>query len=299
MSRNVAMLLIIAGATCMSFVGLLMRLLETTDGMVILFYRSITLAGMVGVVACLRRRQPPVAFLRSLDRTDLMMGLALAIAFMTYVYALLLTSVASALLLLTLSPFFAAILGWVWIGERPHILTWPAMAAALIGVALMISDGISLGRTAGNLVALVSSFSFAVMLVLARRSRRDDVLGGTFLGGVLALCMAGIAAGAIGEGLAISQSDLLLTLFMGAFTIGIGIALVTWGTGYVPAAEVSLLTLTESVLGPIWPWIFLGQAMTLTEIGGGAIVLGAVAMLALATREPRKVGLSRQDRHSA
>ena len=165
MSRNTAMLLVIAGATCMSFVGLLMRLLETTDGMVILFYRSITITGMVGLVACLRRGQRPFAFLRSLDRTDLMMGLALAIAFMSYVYAMLLTSVASTLLLLTLSPFFAAILGWVWIGERPHILTWPAMAAALVGVALMISDGINLGRSTGNMVALISAFSFAVMLV--------------------------------------------------------------------------------------------------------------------------------------
>ena len=299
MSRNTAMLLIIAGATCMSFVGLLMRLLDTTDGMVILFYRSITLTGMVWLVACMRRGQHPVGFLRSLDRTDLMMGLALAIAFMTYVYAMLLTSVASALLLLTLSPFIAAILGWAWIGERPHRLTWPAMAAAIIGVILMLSDGITLGRTLGNIMALVSSFSFAVMLVLARRSRRDDVLGGTFLGGLLALVMAGAAASIISDGLAISYSDLALTLFMGAFTIGIGIALVTWGTGYVPAAEVSLLTLVESVLGPIWPWIFLGQAMTLTEISGGAIVLGAVAMLALATREPRKITSPRQDRHNA
>jgi len=295
MSRNTAMLLIIAGATCMSFVGLLMRLLETTDGMVILFYRSITLAGMVALVACLRRRQPLPVFLRSLDRTDVMMGVALAIAFTTYVYAMLLTSVASALLLLTLSPFFAAILGWVWIGERPHRLTWPAMAAALVGVSLMIGDGIAMGRTAGNLVALVSSLSFAVMLVLARRSRREDVLGGTFLGGVMALAAGGFAAGLFGSGLAISTPDLLLTLFMGAFTIGIGIALVTWGTGYVPAAEVSLLTLTESVLGPIWPWIVLGQAMTLTEIGGGAIVLGAVALLALATRDPRQVKPAGQD----
>ena len=86
----------------------------------------------------------------------------------------------------------------------------------------------------------------------------------------------------------ISTHDLVLTLFMGAFTIGIGIALVTWGTGYVPAVEVSLLVLTESVLGPIWPWIILGQAMTLTEIGGGVIVLGAVAALAIASREPGK-----------
>ena len=295
MSRNTAMLLIFAGATCMSFVGLLMRLLETTDGMVILFYRSITLAGMVALVACLRRRQSLLIFLRSLDQTDIMMGVALAIAFTTYVYAMLLTSIASALLLLTLSPFFAAILGWVWIGERPHRLTWPAMAAALVGVSLMIGDGISMGRTAGNLVALVSSLSFAVMLVLARRSRREDVLGGTFLGGVMALAAGGVSAGLLGSGLTISTPDLLLTLLMGAFTIGIGIALVTWGTGYVPAAEVSLLTLTESVLGPIWPWIFLGQAMTLTEVGGGAIVLGAVALLALATRDPRQMKPAGQD----
>ncbi|MCH2554406.1 MAG: EamA family transporter, partial [SAR116 cluster bacterium] len=157
MTRNRAMLLIVTGASFMSFVGLLMRLLETTDGLLIQFYRSITLAGMVGLVACLRRRQSPAAFLRSLDRTDMMMGAALAIAFTSYVYAMLMTSVASTLLLLTLSPFFAAVLGWVWIGEKPHRMTWPAMGAALVGVALMIADGSAYGRTAGNSMALVLS----------------------------------------------------------------------------------------------------------------------------------------------
>ena len=234
MTRNRAMLLIVTGASFMSFVGLLMRLLETTDGMLILFYRSITLAGMVGLMACLRRRQSPAAFLRSLDRTDMMMG------------------------------------------------------AALVGVALMIGDGLAYGRTAGNIVALVSSLTFAIMLVLARRSGKSDVLGGTFLGGAGCVLLGAFASLSFGNGLGISTHDLMLTLFMGAFTIGIGIALVTWGTGYVPAAEVSLLVLTESVLGPIWPWIILGQAMTLTEIGGGVIVLGAVAALALASREPGK-----------
>ena len=60
MTRNRAMLLIVNGASFMSFLGLLMRLLGTTDGMLILFYRLITLAGMVGLVAC--RRQSPAAF---------------------------------------------------------------------------------------------------------------------------------------------------------------------------------------------------------------------------------------------
>ena len=60
---------------------------------------------------------------------------------------------------------------------------------ALVGVALMIGDGLAYGRTAGNIVALVSSLTFAIMLVLARRSGKSDVLGGTFLGGAGCVCL--------------------------------------------------------------------------------------------------------------
>ena len=285
MTKNAAMLLILFGGSCMSFVGLIMRLLETTDGPLILFYRSIGLVLIVGAVACLRRRTSPVAFLASLDRTDTLIGLALGIAFVTYVFAMLMTSVASTLFLLTISPFLAAIIGWVWIGEKPHAFTWWAMIAAMIGVGVMLGDGWEMGRTTGNLVALVSALSFAVMLVLARRSKRDDVLGGTFCGGLFAGGMGAVVALTVGDGLTISTHDLGLTLFMGAFTIGIGIAFVTWGTSYVPAAEVSLLVLIESVLGPVWPWLFLGEAMSRLEIIGGAVVMTAVALLALTSRD--------------
>ncbi len=288
MTKNAAMLLILLGGTFMSFVGLMMRLLETTDGLVILFYRSIGLVLIVGTVACLRRRTSPAAFLSSLDRTDALIGVALGIAFITYVFAMLMTSVASTLFLLTTSPFLAAILGWAWIGEKPHSFTWYAMIVALIGVAIMLGDGLKMGRTTGNLIALASALAFAVMLVLARRSKREDVLGGTFCGGVFAGSMGAVMALVLSDGLAISTHDLGITLFMGAFTIGIGIAFVTWGTSYVPAAEVSLLVLIESVLGPVWPWLFLGEAMSHLEIAGGIVVLAAVALLALTSRETAK-----------
>ena len=285
MAKNAAMLLILLGGTCMSFVGLMMRLLETTDGPLILFYRSIGLVLIVGTVACLRRRTSPTVFLASLDRTDALIGLALGIAFIAYVFAMLMTSVASTLFLLTTSPFLAAIIAWLWIDEKPHSFTWWAMIVALIGVGVMLIDGWEVGRTTGNLIALVSALTFAVMLVLARRSKRDDVLGGTFCGGLFAGGMGAITALIVGDGLAISTHDLGITLFMGAFTIGIGIAFVTWGTSYVPAAEVSLLVLIESVLGPVWPWLFLGEAMSKLEIVGGGVVLAAVALLAVTSRE--------------
>jgi DME family drug/metabolite transporter len=284
MTRPRAILLILAGGTAMSFVGLMMRLMETSGGFQILFWRSISLAAMVLLVGCLERRCRPAAFLRSLDRADLAMGAALSLAFTTYVFAMLMTSVASTLFILTATPFLTALIGWAWIGERPLPITWLAMAGAVLGVALMIGDGFALGRTVGNLSAIASAAFFAVMLVLARRSKKASVLGGTFLGGLLTIILGGGATLATGASLMIGAHDIVLSLIMGGFTIGLGIALVTAGTPHVPAAEVSLLVLIESVLGPVWVWVLLGEAMTRAEIVGGLIVLTSVVGVTLAAR---------------
>ena len=284
MSRTGATALILMGATFMSFVGLLMRLIDSADGYQILTYRSISLAGMVAVVACLRRRVSPLLFLASLGRADAAMGLALALAFATYVFAMLNTSVASTLFILSLTPLCTAALAWVWIKERPSAMTFSSMALAGVGVWVMVRGGINLGQTFGNLLAFASAVFFAIMLVLARRSRRSDVLGGTFLGGVFCCAIGMVAAVGIGDGLVVSAHDFWMVLVMGGLTIGIGIACVTWGSAYLPAAETSLLVLIESVLGPIWVWVFVAEAMTAPEMLGGAIVLGAVAAQALVPR---------------
>ena len=215
------------------------------------------------------------------------MGLALSVAFSAYVFAMLNTSVASALFILSVSPLCAAILAWVWIGEQPSKTTLAAMALAVLGVGLMVQGGIDLGRTTGNLFAFASALTFALMLTLARRSRKPDVLGGTFLGGAFCLVIGIFCSLSIGAGLQVSAYDFWLCLFMGGFTIGIGIAFVTWGTPYVPAAEVSLLVLLESVLGPVWVWLFVSEAMTVSEMIGGAVVLVAVAMQAVLGRRKR------------
>ena len=277
MSKRHAMGLILLGASFMSFVGLLMRLIDSADGFQILAYRSVSLAAMVAVVACILRRSSPLRFVTSLDAKDLAMGLSLSIAFSSYVFAMLNTSVASTLFILSITPLFAAIIAWAWIGERPSGATLAAMALAATGVGWMVQDGIDLGRTTGNLYAFISAITFALMLTLARRSKKPDVLGGTFLGGVFCMIIGVVCSLSIGDGLSVSAHDFWLTLFMGGFTIGIGIAFVTWGTSYVPAAEVSLLVLLESVLGPIWVWLFVNEAMTWPEMTGGAIVLVAVA----------------------
>ena len=270
MLKKHAVLLILTGGTFMSFVGLYMRLLSHADGFQILFYRSLSLCFMVGLVCCLRRKVTPFNFLKSIDRNDFIIGIVLSLA----------------LLILSATPFMAATIGWLWINEQPRPITWFAMAFAIAGIYFMVKSGYQLGNSIGNLLALLSGFWFALMLVMARRSRKDDILGGTFIGGVICVVIGASMAFLIGTGLRVLTLDLVIILGMGAFGIGIGIALVTWGASHVPAAEVSILVLIESVLGPVWPWVFLNEAMTLSEIFGGALVLGSVVVFALFSTKP-------------
>lgn len=213
------------------------------------------------------------------------MGMALSLAFTCYVFAMIHTTVASTLLILSATPFMAAMIGFLWIRERPKSITWVAMIFASMGIYFMAKSGNQLGNNLGNLMALLSGFWFALMLVIARRSGKLDVLGGTFIGGAFCAVIGATLALLFGSGLSVLSFDLFIIFVMGAFGIGIGIAFVTWGASYVPAAEVSILMLIESVLGPIWPWIMLGEAMTLSEILGGALVLGSVVIFAVFSAE--------------
>ena len=212
MLKKHAVLLILTGGTFMSFVGLYMRLLSHADGFQILFYRSLSLCFMVGLVCCLRRKVTPFNFLKSIDRNDFVIGIVLSLAFASYVFAMLYTTVASTLLILSATPFMAATIGWLWINERPRPITWLAMAFAIAGIYFMVKSGYQLGNSIGNLLALLSGFWFALMLVMARRSRKDDILGGTFIGGVICVVIGASMAFLIGTGLRVLTLDLVIIL---------------------------------------------------------------------------------------
>ena len=217
--------------------------------------------------------------LDAIDKTDLILGFTMCIAFSFYIFALLNTSVASALFILSISPVFAALLSWRIIGEIPTKTTWIAILFAMVGVTVMVGADLTRGQLIGNLFAMISAFSFALMLVFARKSKKSDVLTGNFLGAGFAILMAIILAYSYGDGLIVSTQDMLLSFALGAFTIGIGIAFVAWAAPYLPAPNVGVLVLIESVLAPVWVWLFLDMPMKYQEILGGLIILCAVLIL--------------------
>jgi drug/metabolite transporter (DMT)-like permease len=185
--------------------------------------------------------------------------------------------VANVLIIQSLSPFMAGLLGWAWMGERVAGRTWAAMGVALLGSAIMVSRYLyaetAAGSLGGDLLAFTVALAFAGATVLLRHGRHVRMLPAAALAAALTSAVASLSArpGAAGPG------DLLLLAFFGAGQLGLGMILFTAGARRIPVAEAALIAVLESVLGPVWVWLALGENPGLPSLLGGAIVLAALA----------------------
>jgi drug/metabolite transporter (DMT)-like permease len=184
--------------------------------------------------------------------------------------------VANAVFLFAAAPLLTALLAWIVLGERTRKETWAAIALALLGIFIMVRNGLAGGAAAGNAAALVSALGFAVFTVSLRWRGVTDAMPAVLLGALMALAAAAAAAAATGTSLAAPLPDILWTAFMGAGLLTGGLVLYTLGSRTVPAAELALLAGIEVVLAPFWVWLFLGETADGQTLLGGAFILLAV-----------------------
>jgi drug/metabolite transporter (DMT)-like permease len=269
-------LLVGAAAVCWSTGGLIARLVDT-DPWTTVFWRGLFCAAFLVAVTALRegRRTPGVFVGMGLP------GLAMAVCFATastcFIMALHRTSVANVLIIQSLSPFMAGLLGWLWMGERVAGRTWAAMGVALLGSVIMVSRYFyaeaAAGSLGGDLLAFTVALAFAAATVILRRHRHIQMLPAAALSAALASLVTAFSSrpGAAGAG------DLLLLALFGSGQLGLGMILFTTGARRIPVAEAALIGVLESVLGPVWVWLAIGENPGLLSLVGGAIVLAALA----------------------
>ena len=274
--------LVLAGGGLLSLSGIALRHMEDATGWQIIFYRSLTISVAVFLWLVFSYRTRVFRAFATAGRAGLIAGVSLGLGSACYIYALLLTTVANALFIISAAPFMAAVLAWMVLRERVRPATWATMAVALAGIAIMVFGGIRGGRLLGNLVAFGTPVSFAIMLVTLRRAGDRDMIP--------AICLAGVVGTVLGflmaDTLAISFHDLALCIFLGVVQYGGGFVLLTLGARHLPAAEVALLSLVETVLAPIWVWLGVGEVPALLTLAGGVIVLVAVIVQAVSGMRP-------------
>ena len=274
-------LLVVLAGLLWSFMGLAVRHIETAGTWAILFWRS---AGMVPVLLAFiawRSGGHPLERLRRVGVAGVLGAFGLVFAFAGAIYALQATTVANAVFLFAASPFMAALLGWIILREPVRPATWAAIAVAGAGMFVMVRDGLAGGETAGNLAALLSAFGFAAFTLTLRWGKLEDMMPAVVLGGLFSMAVAVVVLGVRAEVLAVPVKDIVISAAMGAGMLATGMALYTLGSRVVPAAELTLLSMVEVLLAPVWVWLALGETASAGTFLGGGILLVAIAGNAL------------------
>lgn len=264
-----------------SGVGTGIRLIENANTWQILFYRSLGMVPVLFGYLAIRTGGHPLQSIQKAGRAGVVGGFCLVLAFAGSIFAFQATTIANAAFLFAAAPLFTAILAWIILRETVRTATWFALILALFGIGMMVREGLAFGALAGNIAALISAFGFAGFALSLRWGRMANMLPAVILGGAMALICAGIMTLLQGGGLMIPLKDVAIAMAIGALLVGGGMVAFTIGSRVLSAVDLTLLSMVEVMLAPLWGWIILREEVGMNTLIGGAILFTALLLNAL------------------
>ncbi len=270
-------LLVATAGVIFSFGPLAFRAAEESTEWQFLLYRSASAAVAMALLLLIRfGSDAPRRIIRA-EWRHVAAGILLAGMFTLFVTALSRTTAATVLFLQSAAPFTAALIAWIWLGERLRRATLIAMLVAAAGITIMVASGLEAGSTTGVVLAAILPVGLGLYTVLIRSAgSAADPAVPAFIAGVTATVLAAVIV-SFDTGFAVSLRDWSMAVISGGVLLGIGLPMFNLGHRSVPAAEVTLLLMTEIVLAPLWVWIWPGETPSAGTLLGGAIVICALA----------------------
>lgn len=263
--------LLLAGALCWSLAGVLFKFIE---------WPGLAAAAGRGLIAALFLLALTWRSLR-FTWSPLQLAAAAAYAGCTVLFALAnkATTAANAILLQYTAPVWIALLGAWFLGERATRADWCTIAAVFCGLALFFYEGIQLDNLGGLLIALAAGVAFGVMTLLMRKQKNTSALESIILGNLL-----GFALGlpALWSAPALPATGWVALTLLGTVQLGLAYLFYAKAIKHVTALEAVLIPVLEPLLNPVWVLLVVGERPGRFALLGGAIVLGAVTLRALA-----------------
>ncbi len=263
--------LLLAGALCWSLAGVLFKYIE---------WPGLAAASGRGLIAGVFLLAVTWRSLR-FTWTPLQLGAAAAYAACTILFTLAnkLTTAANAILLQYTAPVWIALLGAWLLNERATRADWWTIAAVFGGLALFFYEGLQLNNLTGLLVALASGLGFGVMTILMRKQKAtsalESIILGNFLGFFIGLPVLWTAP-------ALPASGWIALGLLGTVQLGLAYLFYAKAIKHVTALEAVLIPVLEPILNPIWVLLAVGERPSPLALAGGAVVLAAVTLRALA-----------------
>ncbi|MFM0047034.1 DMT family transporter [Paraburkholderia sediminicola] len=282
--RNRGVLYACAGVLILSVDTLLVRLVGPVDPFLIAFWRGVFMcAASVGICLCFARGRMLLACSVRL-RLFWLASLCYGVASLSFVCALRRTDAASVLFIISAAPLFAALLSRLVLNEQTPAPTWLAMLVALGGIGLVQHGSIGELQTSGNAMAVASALAMSAAFVVSRKSARNMALAPAG-GGLLSACAVLPLLGRVGF---VEDVQWHWMSIEAGVVVPVAFGLIGLSTRFLAAPQLGLILLLETLIGPVWIWLILGERPSAFGLIGGAVVLSAltfnIGMLASRSR---------------
>lgn len=248
--------------------------ITSVDPVVFLFWRGLLLAISFFVISWARYRSRLVPEIRKCGRKGLFCAGAFAISTLGFVVGMKNTAAGNVLVILNTAPVIAAVIAWAVWKETLPLRTWVVILVCVTGATFMAVGEFGKGDPLGLLMAVVAATALASNLNVARSKPDSDMSVMLMFG---ALVLAGVAA-LLGGAQMPSGRDFFFIALLCLVFLPTACILIQIGPRYIPAAEVSLMLLLETVLGSFLVWLFLGEVPPNLSLVGGVIVFSALAV---------------------
>jgi drug/metabolite transporter (DMT)-like permease len=264
MSRHLkGLLMTVFAVILLSPDSVLIRLVEEAspevDSWTVLFWRGLLYAVGVSLLVFIKYR------LKTLEE---FIGFFSGISTGTFVFAIVYTSIANALVIISTGPIMIAIVSWFLLKEKSSLVTWASMIIVFIGIYIVMSGSLGGENLIGDFFALITAVMMGFTFTLTRKYKDVNMVPVNAIGGVIAALIAYVMASKI----SVPPEVVKYIIAMGAI-LSISFSLITIAPRYMPAAEVGMIMPLETVLGTLIAWYVINEEPSTNALIGGTIVI--------------------------
>ena len=192
----------------------------------------------------------------------------------TFVVSIQNTNVANTLVMIATAPMLSAILGAIFLKEPPDKKTWISIIITFLAIIYIFYDSLKLGNFYGDILGFITAIGLAVGAVIIRSAKNKNLVPAAVVGKFFVATFALLFI----ESFALVGTDQLIVPLMCILCVAIPFVLVTIAPRFIPAAEVNLFFLLETIIGPIWVWLIIKEQPSLETLQGGLIIVFTIAI---------------------
>ena len=192
----------------------------------------------------------------------------------TFVVSIQNTNVANTLVMIATAPMISAILGAIFLKEPPDKKTWISIIITFFAIIYIFFDSLKLGNFYGDILGFITALGLAVGAVTIRSAKTKNLVPAAVVGKLFVAIFALFFI----ESFTLVDKDLIIIPLMCILCVAIPFVLVTIAPRFIPAAEVNLFFLLETIIGPIWVWLIIKEQPSIETLYGGVIIITTISI---------------------